>query len=56
MVFFNNKNKCDSAGTDLPHPFSLAVFRDKLYWTDWKSATINDANKDDGSNRHVIRY
>lgn len=32
----------------LPHPFSIAVFKDNMYWDDWKESMIFVADKDFG--------
>ncbi|XP_070183011.1 low-density lipoprotein receptor-related protein 1-like [Littorina saxatilis] len=40
---------------DLSHPFSLAVFEDYIYWTDWRYNTLVKANKFNGSNVTVIQ-
>ena len=32
------------------HPFSLAVFEDTLYWSDWQSREIQSCNKYNGKN------
>lgn len=29
----------------LPHPFALTVFEDSLFWTDWHTKSIHEANK-----------
>lgn len=34
----------------LHHPFSISVFEDVVYWTDWEKQTIFKANKFNGSN------
>ncbi|XP_066906450.1 very low-density lipoprotein receptor isoform X2 [Halyomorpha halys] len=34
----------------LHHPFSISVFEDVVYWTDWEKKTIFKANKFNGSN------
>ncbi len=36
----------------LRHPFSLTMFRDSLYWTDWKVPQINSCNN---GTFHTIR-
>ncbi|RZF33205.1 hypothetical protein LSTR_LSTR009750 [Laodelphax striatellus] len=40
---------------NLPHPFGLTVFRNRVYWTDWDTRSINAADKITGENRSVIR-
>lgn len=51
-------SSCDYWGNDirtvlhshqhLRHPFSLAVFEEKLYWTDWDQEGVLSVNKFDG--------
>lgn len=41
-------------GSQLPHPFGLTVHRDKLYWTDWQSKSIQSADKLTGLGRHTL--
>lgn len=36
------------------HPFSIAVFKDFIYWADWRSRAIFKANKFTGGNKTVI--
>lgn len=36
------------------HPFSLAVFEDTLYWSDWNGKEIQSCNKFDGSQHETI--
>ena len=31
-----------------PQPYGLTVFRDSVYWADWKTGTIERADKDTG--------
>ena len=39
----------------LHHPFSLAVFEDTVYWTDWETESVHRASKFNGSEiRNVI--
>lgn len=41
-------------GNSLPHPFGLDLFGDHIYWTDWKTQSIERANKFNGQNRTVL--
>jgi sugar lactone lactonase YvrE len=36
----------------LPHPFAITIFEDSLFWTDWHTKSIHQANKLTG---HDIR-
>ncbi|KAJ8870494.1 hypothetical protein PR048_029517 [Dryococelus australis] len=36
------------------HPYSIAVFEDKLYWSDWVDREIESCNKFTGKDREVI--
>ncbi|XP_078669811.1 low-density lipoprotein receptor-related protein 4-like isoform X3 [Branchiostoma floridae x Branchiostoma belcheri] len=42
-------------GTQLPHPFGLTLHKDKVYWTDWQSKSIQSADKITGLRRQVLR-
>ena len=33
---------------EVSHPFSVSVYKDLVYWDDWKSLSIYMANKDSG--------
>ena len=41
--------------SELPHPFGLTVFGDKIYWTDWETSSIHMADKKTGRNRSILR-
>ena len=36
------------------HPFSITVFKDIIYWADWKNQAIFKANKFTGENKTMI--
>jgi integrin beta 2 len=38
----------------LSHPFSLAVFENHIYWTDWRSSAVIRANKWNGSDVTIV--
>ncbi|XP_072042617.1 very low-density lipoprotein receptor-like [Amphiura filiformis] len=46
-----NRRTIINSNTVLPHPFSIAVFEDEVYWTDREKASIQKANKYDGSSK-----
>lgn len=39
---------------NLPHPFSITVFEDTMYWTDWRREAILRANKFTGKDVETI--
>lgn len=38
------------------HPFAIAVFKDFMYWDDWKAKAIFYADKDHGSFIHTVAH
>ncbi|XP_069976849.1 very low-density lipoprotein receptor isoform X17 [Penaeus vannamei] len=40
----------------LPHPFSITVFEDTMYWTDWSKEAILRANKFTGQDVETIAH
>ncbi|XP_030759399.1 putative vitellogenin receptor [Sitophilus oryzae] len=36
------------------HPFAIAVFEDKLYWSDWETMSIDSCNKFTGKNHTTL--
>ena len=38
----------------LKHPFSITLFEDWMYWTDWDRNAIFKANKFDGSKSDAV--
>jgi len=38
----------------VPHVFSLTVFEDWMYWSDWNHMAIEKANRFTGANRTVL--
>ena len=39
---------------NVQHPFSLAVFEDRLYWSDWETQEVQACNKFNGSDHRVV--
>lgn len=39
---------------DMLHPFSLAIFEDTLYWSDWTGGMLMSCNKFTGKNKQII--
>ena len=39
---------------DIKHPFSITMFEDKLYWSDWDTESIRSADKFTGYNVKTI--
>ncbi|RXG68937.1 Low-density lipoprotein receptor, partial [Armadillidium vulgare] len=40
----------------LPHPFSITVFEDTIYWTDWTKGAILKANKFSGKELELVSH
>lgn len=38
----------------LQHPFGIDVYDQKVYWTDWKTFSIESANKQNGKGRQAL--
>lgn len=59
-------SSCDYYGRDtrivihshhfLSHPFSLAVFEEKLYWTDWEREGVLTVNKFYGNDIKTVNF
>ncbi|KAJ7384240.1 Sortilin- receptor [Desmophyllum pertusum] len=43
------------SSTGLPHPYSISVYKDSIYWGDWTTQSIQKANKRDAGARQTIR-
>ena len=43
------------SSTGLPHPYSISVYEQSMYWDDWSTQSIQKANKRDGSARQTIK-
>lgn len=39
---------------EVAHPFAVAVFKDLMYWDDWKQNSLYSANKDHGVSIQAI--
>jgi len=38
----------------LGQPFSIAVFEETIYWTDWRTRSLRSANKFDSSGNATV--
>lgn len=36
------------------HPFSVAVFEDRIFWSDWHTKSLESCNKFSGKNREIL--
>lgn len=48
------RTQIDGINGELGHPFSLAVFGQIVFWTDWKDKLIYRTTKKDSSNRITV--
>nr|XP_054761024.1 sortilin-related receptor-like [Lytechinus pictus] len=39
---------------DTPHPFSIGVYKNKIYWDDWSQLSIQSANKYNGGDVQTV--
>ena len=39
---------------ELGHPFSVAIFQNSIFWSDWETKNIYEARKNDVTKRRVI--
>ncbi|XP_033100199.1 sortilin-related receptor-like [Anneissia japonica] len=39
---------------NIPHPYAIGVFKDKIYWDDWSDQAIMSARKTDGQERSTL--
>lgn len=60
-AFFNRLESADLNGEDrrvilehVIHPFSVAIFEDTLFWSDWHVKEIQSCNKFTGKNRTML--
>lgn len=42
-------------GNNIPFPYALTLYMDRVYWGDFSTGNIEVAQKSDGSNRHKIQ-
>lgn len=53
-IQLNGADRREISLTSFDHPFSIAVFQDTVYWSDWMLRTLESANKFNGRNRHTL--
>ena len=51
---YNGHNRRPILATGVRHPFSLAVFENKLYWSDWARSAVMSTNIYDSMNMTVV--
>ena len=39
----------------LPHPFSITIYGEQVYWTDWTNMNIESCNKNTGHERKQVK-
>ncbi|KAG8234142.1 hypothetical protein J437_LFUL007508, partial [Ladona fulva] len=54
-IALNGTKRVTLIAGELPHPFGLSIFENKVYWTDWDTFSIHSADKFTGRNRTVIK-
>lgn len=51
---FNTNRRKTIVSENVGYPFSATQYKDYIYWTDWKTGSIERANKTTGANRTTI--
>ncbi|KAK4295463.1 hypothetical protein Pmani_031983 [Petrolisthes manimaculis] len=54
MVDFSGTNRKAIIEEELSHPFGLALWGDRMFWSDWVTRTIHSADKKTGGNRQDV--
>lgn len=42
-------------GSQLPHPFGLTLYGQRIYWTDWQTKSIQSADLQTGLDRETLQ-
>jgi len=42
-------------GSNLPHPFGLTLYGERIYWTDWQAKSIQSADRRTGQARETLQ-
>jgi len=50
----SDRTEVVSDSRQLPHPFSLTLFGESLYWTDWNTHAIYTCNRSNGANSRTV--
>jgi len=50
----NGQNRFEVASFFTMHPFSMSVFGDYVYWSDWTFQNIQACNKFSGKDHHIV--
>ncbi|XP_074659834.1 low-density lipoprotein receptor-related protein 4-like [Tubulanus polymorphus] len=51
----DGRNRQTLISDELPHPFGLTLYDNKIYWTDWESKCVHRADKLLGHAREIVR-
>ncbi|XP_039257073.2 low-density lipoprotein receptor-related protein 4-like isoform X1 [Styela clava] len=52
---FDGSSRQKIRSNNMPHPFGLALHKDRIYWTDWSLNKIQSANKITGQDHQILR-
>lgn len=53
-AFFDGSDRRTIFTQTVQHPFSLAIFEDTLFWSDWENQQVQSCNKFDGDDHQII--
>ena len=51
----DGSNRHTVLSQSVPHPFSITIFGDYMYWSDWNHMAIERANRFTGTDRTILR-
>ncbi|VVC34410.1 Hypothetical protein CINCED_3A006647 [Cinara cedri] len=54
MMDYDGRNRKTILGKGVPYPFGIALYQEKLYWTDWKTWSIHVVDRRAGGISHEI--
>ena len=51
----DGSNRKKLIGSSLPHPFSITIYHERVYWTDWERLSIESCNKKTGHEKWLVK-
>uniref|UniRef100_A0A2S2P0K4 Low-density lipoprotein receptor-related protein 6 n=2 Tax=Schizaphis graminum TaxID=13262 RepID=A0A2S2P0K4_SCHGA len=54
IMDYDGRNRKTILEKGIPYPYGIALYQDRLYWTDWKTWSIHVVNRSGGGNSREI--